>query len=488
MENQRRKRTSHSGAIALMFTLVILMLFSVAILFLPEGEETQVGKNQPTKKAENPSGLSVTPSPEEECVAVVLGVEKENKIVTVCVVPEGEKTTLVYTGATAFFDGYGTQITAGQLEVGGLYIFTVNTDKATVSEGKEAVVRTESKEDNGIWEKTGVDSLTITSDKISFRNQNYRYSESVCVMNNGKQISLADINTKTDIVTVRGKGSEIYEIVVTKGHGTIALTNHEDFVGGTITIGNTRIDTVTETGTYVVREGTYVVTVSSGQYSGTETLVVSRDTRTEFNLFEYGRGPIQVCDVTFAVEPLGATLYIDGVKTAYSDGIRLDYGTYQIEFAEGGYVSYTATLRVEEPTMHLTVYLKENVPTPTPEPTATPTPTADPEVTPTPVATPGITEAPEVTLTPTPTPTPGQMSVSIQGLEMYELDFECAIYIIEPEGAEVYLDEIYLGIVPIDFEKIIGSYELMIIKKDGTVSKYQCDGKDDGMDSWYSFP
>ena len=488
MENQRRKRKSNSGVIGLMLILIVLMLFSVVILFLPE---EQGSKKQPGGSP-TPAETTKPPVQEKEDTAVVLGVDKENKIITVYDVIAGEKKNLVYTGATTFFDGYDVQIAAGQLQTGNLYLFTINTQTDSVVNGKEAINRSEQKESNGIWEKTGVDSMVISEDKITFRNQNYRYGESLCVMNNGKQITLSDINTKTDVVTVRGKGSVIYEIVVTKGHGSIQLKNHEDFIGGTITIGNTKIDTVTEEGTYVVREGTYVVSVTGGRYSGTENLIVERDRITEFDLFEYGHGPIPVCDVTFTVDPLGATLYIDGVKTLYTDGVQLDYGTYEIEFAEGGYISYKATIHVEEPEMHLSVFLKENDPTPTPVPTNTPTPTVappeiTPDVTPTPIAT------PTNPVTPEPTPTdipeiPPQMSVSIQNWEGYKLDPEYAIYVIEPEGAEIYLDEIYLGIVPIDFEKIIGPYELMIIRKDGTVTRYQCEGKDDGLDSWFSFP
>lgn len=474
MGNQRRTGNGrYSGAVAIMCTLIVLMMFSVIILFLPEQGSPGGSRLTPTAGlttgADNPGEARNT-----VCTAVLLGHDKENKFLTVYDVTECQKKNLVYSGGSLFFDGYGVQVTAGQLEAGGLYLFTVDTKNEVIINGKEAVERTEKTDGNGIWEKIGVDSLTITSDKISFRNQNYRYKEAVCVMSHGKQISLADINTKTDIVTVRGKGPEIYEIVVTKGHGTIALKNHEDFIGGTITIGSSKIDTVTEAGTYIIREGTYTVSAVNGRYSGTEQLVVGRDQVTEFDLFQYGRGPIQVCDLTFTVEPLGATLYIDGVKTAYTDGVQLDYGTYQIEFAEGGYTSYTTTLHVEEPTMHLAVYLTEREPTPTP--TTAPT------------------KAPEETLAPVPTEAPGntgpsgQMSVSIVGFQKYKLNLEYAIYITEPEGAEVYLDGVYIGIVPIDFEKIIGPYELLIKKKDGTQKKYQCEGMDDDTDSWFVFP
>ncbi|MBE5950803.1 MAG: PEGA domain-containing protein [Lachnospiraceae bacterium] len=500
MENQRRTgKGKYSGAIALMCTLAVLMIFSVILLFLPEQGGPGGNKLTPTS---GPTTADDNPGTAKETLytAVLLGHDKENKYLTVYDVADCQKKNLVYSGGSTFFDGYGVQVTAGQLEKGGLYLFTVNTKDEVITNGKEAIERTEQTTGSGIWEKTGVDSLVIASDKISFRNQNYRYNEALCVMSNGKQISLADINTKTDIVTVRGKDSEIYEIVVTKGHGTIALKNHEDFIGGTITIGSSKIDTVTEAGTYIVREGTYTVSVVNGEYSGTEQLVVDRDQAVEFDLFQYGRGPIQVCNLTFTVDPLGATLYIDGVKTAYTDGVQLDYGTYKIEFAEGGYDSYTTTLHVDEPTMHLAVYLKEREPTPTEKPTPSPEPTKTPQETlaPEPTEVPDISETPTVppTMTPTavPTETPGstepsgQMSVSIRDFEKYTLNLEYAIYITEPEGAEVYLDGVYIGIVPIDFEKIIGPYELLIKKKDGTLKRYQCEGMDDDTDSWFVFP
>mgnify|MGYP006990144635 FL=1 len=57
-----------------------------------------------------------------------------------------------------------------------------------------------------------------------------------------------------DRVSVRGSGSRLYEIVVTKGHGYISLANHDDFVNGTILIGTGTEHTITEDARYLVKE------------------------------------------------------------------------------------------------------------------------------------------------------------------------------------------------------------------------------------------
>ena len=61
------------------------------------------------------------------------------------------------------------------------------------------------------------------------------------------------------------------------------------------------------------------------------------------------------------------------------------------------------------------------------------------------------------------------------------------IYILGPEGAEIYLDGVLLGKAPIDFEKIIGSYVITIIQEDGTTMLKNMMETDNGSDSYYNF-
>jgi len=478
-KNRRKKR--QNGAIAVMITLILLIILSTALLFLPEEEP---------KKKKDVLTPSVTPTVAElpipetrEVLAVVLDTDTEVKMFTVYNVEEETQQKLVYTGSSTFFDGYGIQLTATQLEKGGLYRFTIDTKEEWISTACEAVDRREKPDTTDVWEKTGVEYMTIAPDKISFRGQNYRYQDGLCVMSNGKQISLSDLQTSVDVLTVRGRGQMIYEIVVTKGHGYITLENHEDFIGGVITIGSTRIDSIYEISSYLVREGTYKVKVEKGTYVGTEDITVARDATAVFDVFPYGSGPIQKGWLTITVDPLGADLFIDGVKTAYTDGLELEYGTYQFEFAEGGYISYKATVLIDEPKESLLVYLTEQ---PVEEEPEDDDPTKDPNA-PEEPDTEDEPEPPEEDNTGENDTVPDSMtSVSVTGMG-YELNLNNAIYVLGPAGAEIYLDGEYLGTAPIDFEKIIGSYVLTVIRTDGAVKNFNCSETDNGRDSYYNF-
>jgi len=475
IKRNRRKRT-HGGAIAVMGTLILLILLSTVLLFLPE-------KKVKKKQTEvTPTGVptgAVTPVPEERSqLAVVLDVDTEVKMITVYDVTAEEEKRLVYTGASTFFDGYGIQLTAAQLVKGGLYRFTINTKEEWISTAEEAVDRREKPKNADVWEKTGVDYMVIAPDKISFRDQNYRYSENVCVINNGKRTTLDALQPTIDIVTVRGVGQVIYEIVVTKGHGYIALENHEDFIGGTIAIGSTRVDSVSQEAKYLVREGSYPVIVEHGNYIGTKTLTVNRDATTVFDVFEYGRGPIKKGWLTINIDPLGATLYIDGVETPYTDGVELEYGTYKFEFSEGGYVTYKATVLIDQPKQSLSVYLieqnAEEQPT-TEQPDVWDT-TENPWD--------NMEDADDFDAEALGQSTAKQTNVSVKGMG-YEIDDNHAIYILEPVGAEILLDGEFIGYAPINFENIMGSCVITVIRKDGSVKNFNHFGET--QDFYYKF-
>lgn len=482
MENRRksRKKGKYGLSIIMVFVLMILILASTALMFVKE-EKPKKNRVTPTATPKEEMQNLVT---ETEVLAVVLDKDTELKMLTVYNVMTEEEQKLVYTGATTFFDGYGVQMTAAQLPKGSLYQFKIDTKEEWISTATEAIDRTGENKEEGVWEKTGVNYITIEENKISFRNQNYRYSTGLCVMSNGEKISLTDIEPNVDIVTVRGIGQTIYEIVVTKGHGYISLTNHEDFVGGTITIGSTRVDTIEEKSTHLVREGSYRVTVTRGEYTGTEELIVTRDKTTVFDVFDYGSGPIEKGWLTITVEPLGATLYIDGVKTAYTDGVELDYGTYHFEFTEGGYISYKAMVQISQPQQSLSVYLTEQTEEIPKEEENDTTKDSGLNYNQNESNSNGAnTNEGESSGTGS---TAVQTSVSIQYLG-YSLDEDNAIYILGPEGSEIYLDGEYLGNAPIDFEKIIGSYVITVIREDGSVKNFNCSETNNGEDSYYNF-
>ena len=328
--------------------------------------------------------------------------------------------------------------------------------------------------------------------RITFDGQNYQYTDGLCVMSNGVQVEL-DTLLPIDRVSVRGSGSRLYEIVVTKGHGYISLANHEDFVNGTILIGTGTEHTITEDARYLVKEGTYKVTVTHGDYTGTETITVARDEDSVFDVFEYGSGPIQKGIVVFKIEPLGATLYIDGERTPYyGEELTLNYGVYSIEVAEGGYVTYEASLHVNSERQELSIYLTEQT---SPDGNESDDPTKNPND--------GNEQSGTSQTGNNGTGNSGNgdgntgnnsgnqgngthttVSIASRG---YEINENNVIYILGPKGALVYLDGEPIGTAPINFEKIIGSYLLTIVTEEGAVKNYNCTETNNGEDTYYNF-
>ena len=174
----------------------------------------------------------------------------------------------------------------------------------------------------------------------------------------------------------------------------------------------------------------------------------------------------------------------------YTDGVELEYGTYEFEFTEGGYVSYKATVLINQPAQSLSVFLPEQPVEGIDENDDDPTPDTGENRNDAAGDNTGSddTTGDNASGNNTGDASQGiQTSVSITNMTQYTLNRNNAIYILGPDGAEIYLDGEYLGNAPIDFEKIIGSYVITVIRSDGAVKNFNCSETDDGKDAYYNF-
>ncbi len=331
---------------------------------------------------------------------VVYSVDTDQKAITIYDVQAEEKRVLAYTGSSVFYNKFDALTTANTLSYGDLIMFTMNEDATVIVSGSR---------DKEVWEINRAEITAVNRDKqtITVKGANYKYSEKLCILSNDRRIELVDLLIGMDKFTVRGKGTDVYELIVTTGHGEIALSNFQDFLGGTIDIGPAYSLTIDEKATYTVPEGEYIVTVTKDKYKGTEVLQVNRDKTTVFDVYEYGKGPVQTSKVTFDITPVGAILYVNNQRVDYQSPVELEYGKVKVEIQAPGYTTQSQTITIDSPTHSFQFYLKLQ-PTPTPVPTDTPvpTPTVAPTDTPapTPTAVPTLPPTIEPTLTPAPTP------------------------------------------------------------------------------------
>ena len=172
--------------------------------------------------------------------------------------------------------------------------------------------------------------------------------------------------------------------------------------------------------------------------------------------------------------------------------MELEYGTYRFEFSEGGYISYNATVLIDQPKQSLSVYLieqktEENIP----DEDTTTDPNAPGEEDDTgegdDAGDAGSETGDTTGNTSENNPLSGIMtSVSVTGMG-YNLAMDNAVYILGPDSAEIYLDGEYLGTAPMDFEKIIGSCLITIVRTDGAVKNVNYYEPDNGEDCYFNF-
>ena len=146
---------------------------------------------------------------------------------------------------------------------------------------------------------------------------------------------------------------------------------------------------------------------------------------------------------------------MNGTAVDYSTPITLSYGKYNITVALTGYETYTGVLEIAKALVPIRIELaeKESDSKSTPKPSATPS--AD-----------NNDDDDKVTK---------------------KIDSNHTITVTAPEGAEVYLDNVYKGMAPCTFTKVIGSQTITLSDSGYVTKSYPVDILDDGKNVKLSF-
>lgn len=395
---------------------------------LPETEEAAVQSTYQEKLAD---------SMDE---AIVVSVDEEAKKIKLYNLTLGRTYTLQYNGATGIKNRFGDELVAEQLAEGDLVRVTFIKD--------EKLAKSVQLSDQ-VTTYEGISSFEINraAYTMSFGGDRYELVENAAVLSGGEQIAIEEINS-VDTLKIVAEDHEIYSITVEKGHGYVRLSGHESFVGGWVEIGQAVITQVTEEMLLVVPEGDYVLYISKDGVAGSRDISVTRDEETQVDLSDLQTEKIKKTGkIIFTISPADAELYIDGELTDYSAEVELDCGIHQIRAQASGYTTQVQYIKVGETLANLNITLEESD---------------------------GEDEDEEEE-------TVSSNSASTAATSDYR------VYIDAPEGAELYLDGSYVGIVPVDFEKKTGTY-IVSLRKDGYQTRsYTLQIDDSEKDVTYSF-
>ena len=397
--------------------------------------------------------------------AIVVGKQEKQKKITFLNLKKQKKYTLNYDGITKFADKYGSQISVGQLDEG---------EVVDVQFLKDEKLLTSLSVSSDVWTLNDVSKfeLDLKQGRIKVMNEEYTVDETTVVFSGSEPAELLDINSQ-DILCIKGKGSSIYSITIETGHGYLRLENEDYFIDGWIEVGQKIIQKIEEDMLLVVPEGTYSVYLSNYGIEGTKEVEIKRNQETLLDVGDLKKEDlIKYGNLIITVDPATAEVYIDGNRTDIRRTIKATYGLHQIMAKAEGYDTVIQYIRVNEEGANIAITLDEET-------------NKNNSVSSNNVNDKNKNSATEKKETPESTTTnttvSGNNAVSSGTTTGYKVTIE------SPNGAEVYVDGNYVGIIPVSFAKKSGNHEITIRKTGYRTRTYTIDVDEENKDISYSF-
>lgn len=420
------------------------------------------------KKSEDEKTAEIVNSYDATMTAVVKYNNTDIGIVIMLNADTGEEYTMTYNDRIQVIDKYGKEKTIAYLNSG---------DVVNAYYLKNAVQLTGVVYGEDIWEYEMTDSWSVDTNNLSVsvgKEKFYYNSDSVFVLSEGNLTDFQDLNSQ-DIVSVRGTGKKVISVTVEQGHGYIRLQGVDKFIDGWVQIGKV-IKPISKDMLLVAPEGTYDVKIVKDGYGGALNATVERNQEITLDFSDISAKIVQYGTVEFTILPedANATLKIAGQETNYDTPVLLECDTYNITVTADGYETYNGKLKVGPNLSQITIDLtakESSTTTPKASESATPETTTTPDATATPTASPQQTSTVLVTQTETPQDT-GAFLITVS----------------DPEGASVYFDDEYKGVVPVSFTKVSGSHTITLSQSGYQTKSYTLDISETSDNVTYCMP
>jgi len=460
-------------------TILIVALFIAGLVYCGY----QISSDNSKRNLGNQGEVSDTEDPSKQVMTgVVRELNTTGQMMSIWDINNENIGRFTYTGGTQILNAYNDAITMTKVVVGDIVDIEYNSKTNKISKlqiSKEA------------WTYKNVDRMTINREEnlLQLGETNYGYDDNLVVVSGDELISLLEVLSK-DQVELHGIGNQVYSMIVKKGHGYIRFTGYDDFIGGSVSIGAGTYLGVSENMNVVIREGTYNVKMVNGELVGTKSVTVKRDEEVTVDMSEFKISNDRVGEVTFLITPDGADLNLNGSLVDYSEPIKLNYGEHKIIVNLSGYKEFAGILNVAQAQQSITINL-------VPE-TSEEESTGDDEVDKVDSddikldwSSDKINSSNKPAVSPSTTPTnsssDGEEDEDSSSKDSVKIDKSHKITVQSPEGVEVYFNNMYKGISPVSFTKVIGKGTISL-KKEGYITKsYDVDVVNDDEDIFFKF-
>ncbi len=408
-------------------------------------------------------------------IAVYVSFDPEKKTVRLLNKDNGKLYEVSYDSLTEYYDKYGKVSVIELFNAGDVVDVSVSVHSKTMSKMQQSP---------SSFIRRNLEKYTINPNRgvFSADGENFRINPDTPVFKGGKKMKLADIS-EGDELTVSGVDTDIYSIVITSGDGHVSLTGTEYFVGGWVQIGKDIIKPITDEMMIDVPEGEYDMVVTYNGRGGTKHINVERGKELKVDISDLKGELIKYGILVFTILPSGvsATVRIDGEEYDYLQPIELEYGVYRLEVEAKGYIPVKEYLSVGQDMSNVQIELmeaedetEEEETKPEKKDTLSSENIGGP---PSNLQTPVSSNVFPSSSSSAPAENTGGISTTVKG----------RLYIDAPEGAEVYYDGSYKGVVPCNFPKTTGTH-VVTLRQDGYRTKTYTITLDDTIENeTYSF-
>lgn len=498
--------------------MIIAILGCYMILNEYNGKSVQIKKGV-TAESNNNSEVATDNQLKGESMAILIGVDKEEKTVLLEPVKAGNRIMLGYDTRTKVLGKYGKLMTMDQLALGEILDVTYSVHNNIIDTMQIS---------KNAWSQTDVRRFDINpkSRIMEIADSMYRMDDSVIVSYGSKLADLIDV-TSVDTLIVKGVDRRVCSIIVQKGHGYLRLANDEYFIDGWIEVGQEIIKPISNRMLLPVPEGDYKIRVTNHGYAGEENVVIERDKETTLDLSKIKIEEVAISHVLFDITPNYAQLSIDGEMTDYEERVPLEYGVHNIHVELAGYETIDTNIKVASEYGDVTITMdkladeildssssstiysiggtssstrKSSSSTSSSSTSTTKKVSTTASVTSSTRKTSSSTSASSSSSATSTSASSSSTSSSVTDSSSTSSSSSSSssssiiigdgntLYIDSPVGAQVYIDGAYVGIAPCSCDKVTGSH-IFTFAMDGYITKsHSAYIDDDGNDTTLSFP
>ena len=427
-------------------------------------------------------------------IAMLVGKDEEEHKLKFISVDNDRLYELEYTDTTPIRGRHGNYLTLEQIPLGEIL------DVSYSVHSKELL---DLKISDEAWTFTDVTRFEINEPEgmMIIAGSTYKLPKTAVVSYKDELASFMDV-TNVDTLIVKGYGRKVCSVIVDRGHGYVRLQNDSYFEGGWIEIGQEIIKKVSEEMLIPVPEGDYHVRLTNRGYAAEEDVTIERDKESVIDLSKVDIKEVAIGHVEFNIIPDYAQLFLDGQMTDFEERIPLEFGIHRVLVKLAGYKSVETNIRVSDTYANVDIVLEEDSDSSSDSSssssssftiatssssTATVAETA---------AVPGNT-MPILTHN-VPTSSPERGTTALIGTTSSSSSSSATIdevisntrkmYVDSPEGAEIFMDGLYVGIAPSSTIKPDAGAHVITLSKNGYKTKsYTVMISDDDRDVTLSF-